>query len=138
MDYHSEAGGQILFHKPILPSYFQDHLLLSFSFVLLRARPLEGAPLRCRLAASVSIHSGAAGAAAPRPNRARQPGLKVSTLTIFFNIDLYKALVAQMVESACNPGDMVRSLGWEDSLGEGNGNLLQYSCLENSTDRGSW
>ena len=23
----------------------------------------------------------------------------------------------------------VRSLGWEDSLGEGNGNPLQYSCL---------
>ena len=23
-------------------------------------------------------------------------------------------------------------------LGEGNGNLLQYSCLENSTDRGAW
>ena len=25
----------------------------------------------------------------------------------------------------------VRSLGWEDSLEEGNGNPLQYSCLEN-------
>ena len=24
------------------------------------------------------------------------------------------------------------------SPGEGNGNLLQYSCLESSTDRGSW
>ena len=24
------------------------------------------------------------------------------------------------------------------SLGEGNGNLLQYSCLENSMDRGAW
>ena len=24
------------------------------------------------------------------------------------------------------------------SSGEGNGNLLQYSCLENPTDRGSW
>ena len=28
----------------------------------------------------------------------------------------------------------VRSLGWEDPLGEGNGNPLQYSCLENSMD----
>jgi len=26
----------------------------------------------------------------------------------------------------------VRSLGWEDSPGEGNGNPLQYSCLEKS------
>ena len=24
------------------------------------------------------------------------------------------------------------------SLGGGNGNLLQYSCLENSMDRGAW
>ena len=24
------------------------------------------------------------------------------------------------------------------SLGEGNGNLLQYSCLENPMDRGTW
>ena len=32
----------------------------------------------------------------------------------------------------------VRSLGWEDSPGEGNGNPLQYSSLENSIDRGAW
>ena len=31
----------------------------------------------------------------------------------------------------------VRSLGQEDSPGEGNGNPLQYSCLENSMDEGS-
>ena len=32
----------------------------------------------------------------------------------------------------------VRSLGQEDSLGGGHGNLLQYSCLENPRDRGAW
>ena len=32
----------------------------------------------------------------------------------------------------------VRSLGWEDSPGEGNGNPLQYSCLESPLDRGAW
>ena len=32
----------------------------------------------------------------------------------------------------------VRSLGREDSSGEGNGNPLQYSCLENPTDGGAW
>ena len=32
----------------------------------------------------------------------------------------------------------VSFLGLEDSLGEGNGNLLQYSCLENPMDRGAW
>ena len=29
-------------------------------------------------------------------------------------------------------------LGSGRSLGEGNGNQLQYSCLENSMDRGAW
>ena len=32
----------------------------------------------------------------------------------------------------------VRSLGREDSSGEGNGNPLQYSCLENPMDGGAW
>ena len=32
----------------------------------------------------------------------------------------------------------VRFLGQEDSPGEGNGNPLQYSCLENPIDRGAW
>ena len=30
------------------------------------------------------------------------------------------------------------SLGQEDSPGEGSGNPLQYSCLENPMDRGAW
>ena len=29
-------------------------------------------------------------------------------------------------------------LGQEDSLGEGHGNPLQYSCLDNSMARGAW
>ena len=32
----------------------------------------------------------------------------------------------------------VRPLGWGRSPREGNGNPLQYSCLENSIDRGAW
>ena len=32
----------------------------------------------------------------------------------------------------------VRPLGWGRSPREGNGNSLQYSCLENSMDRGAW
>ena len=32
----------------------------------------------------------------------------------------------------------VRSLGQEDSPGEGSGNPLQYSCLESLTDRAAW
>ena len=44
-------------------------------------------------------------------------------------------------ESACNAGDAGDTgltPGWRKSPGEGNGNLLQYSCLENPMDRGGW
>ena len=36
-----------------------------------------------------------------------------------------------------NAGDMGSILGSGRSPGGGNGNLLQYSCLENSMDRGT-
>ena len=55
-------------------------------------------------------------------------------LTLF-----YWGMVAQMVK---NPPAIretgVPSLGWENPPGEGNGYSLQYSCLENSMDRGAW
>ena len=41
-------------------------------------------------------------------------------------------------ESVCNVGDLGLIPGSERSLGEGNGNPSQYSCLENSMDRGTW
>ena len=41
-------------------------------------------------------------------------------------------------ESICNAGDPDLIPGSKRSPGEGNGNLLQYSCLENSMDRGAW
>ena len=37
-----------------------------------------------------------------------------------------------------NAGDMDLIPGSGRSLGEGNGNPLQYSCLEKSMDRGVW
>ena len=41
-------------------------------------------------------------------------------------------------ESACNAGDMGLIPGSGGSHDEGNGYLLQYSCLENFMDRGAW
>ena len=41
-------------------------------------------------------------------------------------------------ESACNEGDPGLVLHLGRSSGEGNGNPLQYSWLENSVDRGAW
>jgi len=39
---------------------------------------------------------------------------------------------------AANAGDMGSIPGSGRSPGEGNGNPLQYSCLENTMDRGAW
>ena len=41
-------------------------------------------------------------------------------------------------ESACNAEDLGSIPGLGRSSGEGNGNALQDSCLENFMDRGGW
>ena len=41
-------------------------------------------------------------------------------------------------ESACNTEHLSSVPGLGRSPGEGNGNPLQYPCLENSMDRGAW
>ena len=49
------------------------------------------------------------------------------------------SLVAQMVKaSGYNVGDLGSIPGSGRSPGEGNGNPLQYSCLENPMDGGAW
>ena len=50
------------------------------------------------------------------------------------------SLVAQTggKASAYNAGDLGSIPGLGRSPGEGNDNPLQYSCLENPMDRGSW
>ena len=52
--------------------------------------------------------------------------------------------VSDSKESACNAGDLgadllVGKIPWRrEWLGEGSGYPLQYSCLENSMDKGAW
>ena len=48
--------------------------------------------------------------------------------------------MAQIIgkESACSVGDLGSISGFERCPGVENDNILQYSCLENSTDRGAW
>ena len=45
---------------------------------------------------------------------------------------------SEVKASASNAGDLGLIPGWGRSLGEGNGNPLQYSCLENPMDGGAW
>ena len=45
---------------------------------------------------------------------------------------------SEVKASACNAGDLGSIPGLGRSLGEGNGNPLQYSCLENPMSGGAW
>ena len=45
---------------------------------------------------------------------------------------------SEVKASACNAGDLGSILGLGRSPGEGNGNPLQYFCLENPLDGGAW
>ena len=70
----------------------------------------------------------------------------ISSLLFLTHLDLGVApvevasVVAQMVKNLPSIQEtQVRSLGGSGrSPGERNGNPLQYSCLENSMDRGTW
>ena len=45
---------------------------------------------------------------------------------------------SEVKASACNAGDPISIPGSGRSPGEGNGNPLQYSCLENPMEGGAW
>ena len=47
-------------------------------------------------------------------------------------------MVKNLPASAADAGDLRSAPGSGRSPGGGNGNPLQYSCLENSVDRGAW
>ena len=48
------------------------------------------------------------------------------------------AVVKNPRVNAYDPKDKGSVLGLGRSLGDGNGNPLQYSCMENSMDGGAW
>ena len=69
-------------------------------------------------------------------------GIDIYTLLILcikkITIDNLDFSGGSMVKNPpANPGDLGSIPGWRRSLGEGNGNPLQYSCLENTMDRGA-
>ena len=60
-------------------------------------------------------------------------------LVLIYLIFFWSSLVAQMVKNLpVMQVTWVQSLGREGPLEEGNGNPLQYSCLENPMDREAW
>ena len=66
------------------------------------------------------------------------PGLIVLLLTTLY-YGLPRWLYDKTsIASVGDTGDVGSILGMERSPTEGNGNSVQYSCLENSVDRGTW
>ena len=72
--------------------------------------------------------------------------IKMIIFKIFFPLMLHSLILPVSIllsesdskESACNAGDPGSTPGLGRSPGEGNGNPLQYSCLENPMDREAW
>ena len=63
--------------------------------------------------------------------------------TCFLNTYIYTEILGFLggsdgEESACSAGDLGLIPGLRRSPGEGNGNPLQYYCLETCMDRGTW
>jgi len=54
-----------------------------------------------------------------------------------FDLECITSVVSVSKESACSTGDPGSNPGLGRSPGEGNGNPLQDSCLENSMDGGA-
>ena len=68
----------------------------------------------------------------------QQESLTFQELPFDLHLSLYRGFPGclESKESACNAGDP-RFHPWvEESPGEGDSNPLQYSCLENSMDKG--
>ena len=78
------------------------------------------------------------------PSRRKLMSLRVSNsknYALLFKEPLHLTsfpCVTEVKVSACNAGDMGSIPGSGRSPGEGNGNPLQYSCLENPMDGGAW
>ena len=64
----------------------------------------------------------------------------LDNLKLYFthNCFEYAPSGSEVKASACNAGDLGSIPGSRRSPREGNGNTLQYSCLENPLDGGAW
>ena len=75
-----------------------------------------------------------------RPNCPYNTCPRIQTLVLCQVIFTMPILLfgSEVKASACKAGDRGSIPGWRRSPREGNGNPLQYSCLENPMDRGAW
>ena len=91
------------------------------------------------------VHSPMHGYLLSMPHISSQCCFPVNSFCLIYNIVNYSSLCISMgfpsgsvgKESACNARDQGSILGSGRTLGEGNSNPLQYSCLDNSMNRGA-
>ena len=128
MDYSSDLSVFLGYANGLLPT--ATPLLLDSSFHSLSCFPTWGVMDWATSGTSCCVH-GALGVLETTP-RAHCPDLNRE-------LPRFKkraSLVAQLVKNLpAIQETWVQFLDWEDPPGEGNGYPLQYSCLENSTDR---
>ena len=82
----------------------------------------------------------------PDPSCCEAPALCRCSQCVFildFSVPIWKPITgfpggSEVKASACNAGDLGLIPGSGRSPGEGNGNPLQYSCLENPMEGGAW
>ena len=65
-------------------------------------------------------------------NQERKMNRNIEYMLLYLGASLYSSVGK---ESVCNAGDLGLIPGLESSPGEGNGNPVRYSCLENPMDR---
>ena len=80
------------------------------------------------------------GPTGPLQEVGRFRGSKIKTVALSHLVEEYLGFPggSDGKESACNVGHPDSIPGSGRSPGGGHGNPLQYSCLENSMDRGAW
>ena len=74
----------------------------------------------------------------PRPTFLNQDASHIELGPTLMTLSMGLPGSSDSKESACNTGDTGSILGLRRNLREENGYPLEYSCLENSMDRGAW
>ena len=74
----------------------------------------------------------------PQKRKQKFKYVTLNFIVTYLNMSVGFSCGSDGKESICNVGDLGSIPGLGRSLGEGHGNPLQYSCLENSLDRGAW
>ena len=88
------------------------------------------------------MNRGASGSYSPLGHKESDTTEQLSLSSVVFSVKYYDLVgfpgSSEVKASVSNVGDPGLIPGSGRSPGEGNGNPLQYSCLENSMVRGAW